>query len=124
MSLIRTCSCILQPRCLHNTYHVVVSFADKRNVQDSDARSLVGLVIPGATSSTLESRFTAKLARACYHRVTIPRDPTLQVPLTERTILAAVMATSSKQYKAIGEDLWKGRTEKIVRYASPSIYCC
>ncbi len=24
------------------------------------------------------------------------------------------MATSSKQYKAIGEDLWKGRTEKIV----------
>lgn len=25
------------------------------------------------------------------------------------------MATSSKQYKAIGEDLWKGRTEKIVR---------
>ncbi|KAI0256961.1 NO signaling/Golgi transport ligand-binding domain-containing protein [Lactifluus subvellereus] len=23
------------------------------------------------------------------------------------------MATSSKQYKAIGEDLWKGRTEKI-----------
>jgi trafficking protein particle complex subunit 3 len=28
------------------------------------------------------------------------------------------MATSSKQYKAIGEDLWKGRTEKIVR--SPS----
>jgi UTP:GlnB (protein PII) uridylyltransferase len=26
------------------------------------------------------------------------------------------MATSSKQYKAIGEDLWKGRTEKIVRY--------
>jgi len=26
------------------------------------------------------------------------------------------MATSSKQYKSIGEDLWKGRTEKIVRY--------
>ena len=25
------------------------------------------------------------------------------------------MATSSKQYKAIGEDLWKGRTDKIVR---------
>ena len=24
------------------------------------------------------------------------------------------MATTSKQYKAIGEDLWKGRTEKIV----------
>lgn len=24
------------------------------------------------------------------------------------------MATSNKQYKAIGEDLWKGRTEKIV----------
>lgn len=24
------------------------------------------------------------------------------------------MATASKQYKAIGEDLWKGRTEKIV----------
>jgi len=23
------------------------------------------------------------------------------------------MATTSKQYKAIGEDLWKGRTEKI-----------
>ena len=28
------------------------------------------------------------------------------------------MATSSKQYKAIGEDLWKGRTEKIVRFPS------
>jgi len=28
------------------------------------------------------------------------------------------MATTSKQYKAIGEDLWKGRTEKI---ASPSL---
>lgn len=27
------------------------------------------------------------------------------------------MATTSKQYKAIGEDLWKGRTEKIVRVA-------
>lgn len=26
------------------------------------------------------------------------------------------MATTSKQYKAIGEDLWKGRTEKIVRF--------
>jgi len=26
---------------------------------------------------------------------------------------APIMATSSKQYKAIGEDLWKGRTEKI-----------
>jgi hypothetical protein len=25
------------------------------------------------------------------------------------------MATTSKQYKAIGEDIWKGRTEKIVR---------
>ena len=24
------------------------------------------------------------------------------------------MATPSKQYKAIGEDLWKGRTEKVV----------
>lgn len=24
------------------------------------------------------------------------------------------MATTSKQYKAIGEDLWKGRTEKVV----------
>jgi hypothetical protein len=33
------------------------------------------------------------------------------------------MATSSKQYKAIGEDLWKGRTEKIVRFpSSPSPY--
>jgi len=30
------------------------------------------------------------------------------------------MATSSKQYKAIGEDLWKGRTEKIVRVPSTS----
>jgi hypothetical protein len=28
------------------------------------------------------------------------------------------MATSSKQYKAIGEDLWKGRTDKIVRLTS------
>ena len=28
------------------------------------------------------------------------------------------MATTSKQYKAIGEDLWKGRDEKIV--SSPS----
>ena len=27
------------------------------------------------------------------------------------------MATSSKQYKSIGEDIWKGRTEKIVRCA-------
>lgn len=25
------------------------------------------------------------------------------------------MATTSKQYKAIGEDLWKNKTEKIVR---------
>lgn len=25
------------------------------------------------------------------------------------------MATTSKQHKAIGEDIWKGRTEKIVR---------
>ncbi len=31
------------------------------------------------------------------------------------------MATSSKQYKAIGEDLWKGRTEKIVRSLSPHV---
>ena len=32
------------------------------------------------------------------------------------------MATTSKQYKAIGEDLWKGRTEKIVSHASwPSL---
>ena len=28
---------------------------------------------------------------------------------------STAMATTSKQYKAIGEDLWKGRTEKIVR---------
>lgn len=26
------------------------------------------------------------------------------------------MATTSKQYKAIGEDIWKGRTEKTVRF--------
>ena len=25
------------------------------------------------------------------------------------------MATTSKQYKAIGDDIWKGRTEKVVR---------
>jgi len=31
------------------------------------------------------------------------------------------MATSSKQYKAIGEDLWKGRTEKIVRPPPPHV---
>ena len=31
------------------------------------------------------------------------------------------MATSSKQYKAIGEDLWKGRTEKIVRLLFPLV---
>lgn len=28
------------------------------------------------------------------------------------------MATTSKQYKAIGEDLWKGRPEKIVGRSS------
>ena len=26
------------------------------------------------------------------------------------------MATTSKQYKAIGEDIWKGRTEKTVSH--------
>lgn len=31
------------------------------------------------------------------------------------------MATTSKQYKAIGEDLWKGRTEKIVSLISLDI---
>lgn len=31
------------------------------------------------------------------------------------------MATTSKQYKAIGEDLWKGRTEKIVSLISLNI---
>lgn len=30
------------------------------------------------------------------------------------------MATSLKQHKAIGEDLWKGRTDKIVRRSSSS----
>ena len=30
---------------------------------------------------------------------------------------ASIMATTSKQYKAIGEDIWKGRAEKIVRRA-------
>ena len=29
------------------------------------------------------------------------------------------MATTSKQYKAIGEDIWKGRTEKVVRISAP-----
>lgn len=29
------------------------------------------------------------------------------------------MATTSKQFKAIGEDLWKGKTEKIVRLLLP-----
>jgi hypothetical protein len=33
------------------------------------------------------------------------------------------MATSSKQYKAIGEDLWKGRTEKIVRLSTSFAPC-
>lgn len=28
-----------------------------------------------------------------------------------------VMATTSKQYKGIGEDLWKGRAEKVVSRA-------
>jgi len=28
------------------------------------------------------------------------------------------MATTSKQYKAIGEDLWKNKAEKIVRRLS------
>ena len=32
------------------------------------------------------------------------------------------MATASKQYKAIGEDLWKGRTEKIVSLLSTSMH--
>jgi hypothetical protein len=31
-------------------------------------------------------------------------------------LYSSTMATTSKQYKAIGEDLWKGRTEKIVRF--------
>jgi hypothetical protein len=30
-------------------------------------------------------------------------------------LASPAMATTSKQYKAIGEDIWKGRTEKIVR---------
>jgi hypothetical protein len=31
-------------------------------------------------------------------------------------LLSSTMATTSKQYKAIGEDLWKSRTDKIVRF--------
>jgi hypothetical protein len=41
--------------------------------------------------------------------------------VTGVTLAGTAMATSSKQYKAIGEDLWKGRTEKIVRYSSISL---
>ena len=32
------------------------------------------------------------------------------------------MSTTSKQYKNIGEDLWKGRAEKIVRFKVPTSY--
>lgn len=32
------------------------------------------------------------------------------------------MATTSKQYKAIGEDLWKGRAEKIVSQIDSCIF--
>lgn len=32
------------------------------------------------------------------------------------------MATTSKQYKNIGEDLWKGRAEKIVSHSSKPPY--
>lgn len=43
---------------------------------------------------------------------------------TRPVSLTFVMASTSKQYKAIGEDIWKGRTEKIVsRYTGclPSV---
>jgi len=30
------------------------------------------------------------------------------------------MSTTSKQYKNIGEDLWKGRAEKMVRFEVPT----
>lgn len=45
------------------------------------------------------------LARDLYRRTTG----------THPTHTSPTMATTSKQHKAIGEDLWKGRTEKTVR---------
>ena len=41
-------------------------------------------------------------------------------PLGSLVILRrqGTMATTSKQYKAIGDDLWKNKTEKIVRQFS------
>ena len=38
-----------------------------------------------------------------------------------RPYLLSEMATTSKQYKAIGEDIWKGRAEKTVRCSCVSL---
>lgn len=45
-----------------------------------------------------------------------PRFGSILVHARNRVFYIQVtMATSSKQFKAIGEDIWKSRTEKIVR---------
>ena len=62
-----------------------------------------------------------KLINKCYsgtfgkHSVFGNGDVSNRKPNLRNCRRLAPMATSSKQYKAIGEDLWKGRTEKIVR---------
>jgi hypothetical protein len=55
------------------------------------------------TVSLIETNSRRQLRSSLFQRIPHPqrRTPT--------------MATTSKQYKAISEDLWKNKTEKVVR---------
>lgn len=75
-----------------------------------DAQRQRGVVAVGSWTTCSSGRLAQYDGQAERRR---GRPPHL--PPAHRSGLAPLMATTSKQYKAIGEDIWKGRTEKVVR---------